>query len=95
MRSSDRVRCVLLVAAVLATALGCMTHQRDEMVEAREAYHDCVREHPESHERACAELQAEAVTRQQRYEDDARRRWGCHDPNTPGCDPLDRSSRSP
>ena len=95
MRSSDAALRALVLCCAVALAFGCMTRQRDEMVAAREAYHDCVREHPESHETRCAELEAESVTRQERYEEDGRRRWGCHDPDTPGCDPRDRSSRSP
>ena len=95
MRSSDRALRALALASAGAIAFGCVTRQRDEMVAAREAYHDCVREHPETHETRCAELEAESVTRQERYEEEGRRAWGCHGSDRPGCDPRDRSSRSP
>ena len=101
MRSSDRKRGVsvhlrlgLVGLLVLGTASGCLFKQRREMLESREAYQDCVRKNPETHEDKCAELEAEAVTRQERYEADARRAWGCG--GTSGdCDPRDRAPRVP
>ncbi len=82
---------IVLALAFLATsATGCLTRQRDEMVEAREAYQRCVRENPEDHERKCAALEAESITRQERYEQDARRSWGCAGSDEPNCDPRRR-----
>jgi hypothetical protein len=101
MRSSERrrrrlaaLRVGLVILLAGAVASGCLFRQRREMIEAREAYQKCVRENPDSHEQKCEELKAEAVTRQQRYGDDAQRAWGCG--STGGdCDPRDRAPRVP
>lgn len=82
---------VALVAIALAAFGGCVFRQRREMVESREAYQECVRENPEAHREKCAELEAEAISRQERYQNDAQRAWGCAGPGGTACDPRDRT----
>jgi hypothetical protein len=95
MPSSDPGRLAIALAVVALCCTSCVARQRREMVEAREAYQECVRQNPETHERKCAALEAEALTRQQRYEDDARQAWGCGGTAGPACNPRDREPRVP
>jgi hypothetical protein len=58
------------------------------MVEARDRYHACVDAGPDAEER-CAPLKADALAKQQRYEEDGERAWGCKQ-RASGCDPTGR-----
>jgi hypothetical protein len=91
-----RARAVL-VACLMAGLLqgGCVFKQRKEMVEAREAYQECVDENSETAERACAELKAEADIRSERYEQDAQTAWGCGEARGRNCDPTERAPTMP
>ncbi len=83
---------VRLVAAFLVFALsvsGCVFKQRREMLAARSAYQECVEENARDAERKCAALEAESITRSERYESDARRAWGCGG-SVGSCDPRER-----
>jgi hypothetical protein len=107
MRSSERgwrFGCVFLptiplfLSSLFLVSLfsgGCLFDQRREMVEARATYQKCLDEHPEDGKEKCAELEAESITRSERYEDDARRAWGCGGTSGPACDPRDRAPRIP
>ncbi len=92
MRNSDGRRRVAAVVCLLALLLSaCVSRQRREMVESRDAYQACVRDHPTTHRDTCAELEAETITRQERYRDDAARAWGCGGTSNPDCDPRERT----
>ena len=97
MRSSE-AKCGRLVVISIFLAFvvsGCLFKQRREMIEARDAYQECVAENPETAERTCAELEAESITRTERYEEDAKRSWGCGGTSGGACDPRDRAPRIP
>jgi hypothetical protein len=65
------------------------------MLEARETYQKCVAKDPENAELVCAELEAESITKTERYEGDAKRAWGCGGTPDGACDPTDRAPRIP
>lgn len=94
MRSSSAAIVAPALLVALAFASGCVSEQRREMLEAREAHRACVENHPRDADRACAELKAEAQAREERYEDDAQQAWGCGGVTGP-CDPTDRAPRIP
>jgi len=88
---SSRALAFLLLVAMLAG--GCLTSQRDEVIEARDAHRACVEKHPEDADRACAELKAEVWAREERYMDDSQRAWGCGDGSGGPCVSTDRTPR--
>ncbi len=90
---TPRAIAVLLLVATLAG--GCVWNQRREMIDAREAHHACVENHPHDADRACAELEANARVLAERYEGDALRSWGSGDATRGPCDPTDRAPRIP
>ncbi|MEE2672310.1 MAG: hypothetical protein VX466_00845 [Myxococcota bacterium] len=88
---SSRSLASLLVVASLAG--GCLTGQREEVIEARAAYHACVEENPEDSDRACAALKAEVLVREERYIENS---WGpasCGDASQGMCGPAERAPR--
>ena len=90
MPSSRTLAFLLLVATLVG---GCVTGQREEVIEARAAYHTCVKENPEDSDRACAALQAEVLVREERY---IEKSWGpasCGDASQGMCGPTERAPR--
>jgi len=90
---SSRALAFLLVVASLAG--GCVTSQREDVIEARAAHRACVEKHPEDADRACAELKAEVWAREERYMEDSRGVWGCQEAGGGPCVSTDRSPRIP
>jgi hypothetical protein len=74
----------LACAALLALACSaCVTEQRRSADAAREAHAACVAQQSEDAPE-CVALQERALAAQQRYQDDAKRAWGC-DPAQEPC----------
>jgi hypothetical protein len=73
-----------IFAALLAlSCAACVTGQRRDAEAAREAYAECVAERSKEAPE-CVALQQRALAAQQRYQDDAKRAWGC-DPAQEQC----------
>lgn len=77
-RLSWCVACLLLVGL-----LACVSRERSEVLDAREAYARCVEEHSARHP-DCLALQERVRSTEERYRKNAERAWGC-DPAHPDC----------
>ena len=75
-----RARALLPAALLLA---GCVTQEHRAVIESREAYARCVEAHSASYGE-CEALHERQLAEQRRYEENARRAWGC-DPAREEC----------
>jgi hypothetical protein len=73
----------LFTAPLALIFAACVTVQRRDAETAREAYAACVARQSEDAPE-CIALQQRALAAQQRYQDDAKRAWGC-DPAQEQC----------
>ena len=78
-RKNGGVRGVVAVTTVLASALGCVSADRERSLAAQRAYEDCVAQHGEGAE-TCRALQDAARVEYERYERKAQRHWRQDDP---------------
>ena len=64
--------------SVLVTLVmpACVAREHREMVEARDAYEECVGRHGASHPE-CGPLRERSLESQDRYGENARRAWSC------------------
>ncbi len=73
----------LLILPLTLVFMSCVATEKRDVANAREAVDACHAEHGEGHSR-CSHQKQILIDTQQRYEENARRRWGC-DPMAGEC----------
>jgi len=78
--------CPMLLAVIASTTFvsaACLHREHADVEAARQAHLECVAEHSPSHT-DCVALEERLLDTQRRYEQNARRAWGC-DPAQEDC----------